>query len=200
VQPAKTVALDSHAAATLRYIRASMDAAGTLAVPGSAGIAMGTVGLVAGILASTPQLRSHWLAVWLSAAAIASGAGAILMARQSSRRGFTLLGAPARKFVLCLAPGLFAGAVLTGVEYHAGTLHAIPGTWLLMYGCALISTSAPTARIVGVLGSLFVLLSLLAFVLPESLQTLVLATGFGGLHVTFGLLMGSEKPWQREPT
>lgn len=190
--PAKTVALDSHAAATLRYIRASMDAAGTLAVPGSAGIAMGMIGLTAAALASAPLLRPHWLAVWLMAAAIASAVGGVIMARQSSRQGSTLLGAPARKLVLCLAPGLFAGAVLTVVEYRSGDLHAIPGTWLLMYGCALISTSATTTRIVGLLGALFALLALFAFALPDGLQTLVLATGFGGLHVIFGLLIGSS--------
>jgi hypothetical protein len=190
VPHAKTVALDSHAAATLRYIRASMDAAGTLAVPGSAGIAMGTIGLTAAALASTPLLRPHWLAVWLMAAASASGVGGVIMARQSSRQGSTLLGAPARKLVLCLAPGLFAGAVLTMVEYRSGELHAIPGTWLLMYGCALISTSATTTRIVGVLGALFALLALFAFALPDSLQTLALATGFGALHVIFGVLIG----------
>lgn len=192
VPPAKTVALDSHAAATLRYIRASMDAAGTLAVPGSAGVAMGTIGLFAAALASTPPLRPHWLTVWLTAAVTASGVGGIIMLRQSSRQGSTLLGAPARKLVLCLAPGLFAGAVMTVVEYRSGALHAIPGTWLLMYGCALISTSASTTRIVGVLGALFVLLALLAFTLPESLQTPVLAIGFGALHVVFGLLIGRD--------
>jgi hypothetical protein len=42
-----TVALDSHALGTLQYIRASIDAAGLLAVPGSAGIAMGAVGITA---------------------------------------------------------------------------------------------------------------------------------------------------------
>ena len=42
-----TVALDSHALGTLQYIRASIDAAGLLAVPGSAGIAMGAVGSLA---------------------------------------------------------------------------------------------------------------------------------------------------------
>ena len=73
-----------------------------------------------------------------------------------------------------------------------GEQQAIPGTWSLMYGCALISTSASTTRIVGVLGALFVLLALPAFILPESLQTLVLATGFGALHVIFGLLIGSS--------
>jgi hypothetical protein len=192
VPPAKTVPLDSHAAATLRYIRASMDAAGTLAVPGSAGVAMGTIGLFAGALASTPPLRDHWLAMWLAAAVIASGVGGVIMARQSSRQGSTLLGAPARKLVLCLAPGLFAGAVMTVVEDRLGVRHAIPGTWLLMYGCALISTSATTTRTVGVLGALFVLLALLAFTLPDGLQTLVLAIGFGALHIIFGLLIGRD--------
>jgi hypothetical protein len=192
VPPAKTVALDSHAAATLRYIRASMDAAGTLAVPGSAGVAMGTIGLFAAAFASTPPLRAHWLAVWLTAGVTASGVGGVIMARQSSRQGSTLLGAPARKLVLCLAPGLFAGAVMTVVEYRLGVLHAIPGTWLLTYGCALISTSASTTRIVGVLGALFVLLALLAFTLPDALQTLVLAVGFGALHIIFGLLIGRD--------
>jgi hypothetical protein len=192
VPPAKTVGLDTHAAATLRYIRASMDAAGTLAVPGSAGVAMGTVGLFAAALASTPPLRPHWLAVWLTAAVSASGVGGVIMARQSSRQGSTLLGAPARKLVLCLAPGLFAGAVMTVVEQRSGELHMIPGTWLLMYGCALISTSASTTRIVGVLGALFAMLGLLAFTLPESLQTVVLALGFGALHIVFGLLIGRD--------
>jgi hypothetical protein len=190
VPPAKTVTLDSHAAATLRYIRASMDAAGTLAVPGSAGVAMGTIGLFAATLASTPPLRTHWLATWLTAAVIASAVGGVIMARQSSRQGSTLLGAPARKLVLCLAPGLFAGAVMTVVEYRSGVLHAIPGTWLLMYGCGLISTSASTTRIVGMLGALFVLLALVAFTLPDSLQTVVLAIGFGALHIIFGFLIG----------
>jgi hypothetical protein len=168
-----------------------MDAAGTLAVPGSAGIAMGTIGLAAAALASTPLLRPHWLAVWLVAAVTASGVGGVIMARQSSRQGWTLLGAPARKLVLCLAPGLFAGAVMTVVEYRSGELHAIPGTWLLMYGCALISAAGSTTGIVGVLGALFALLALLAFTLPDGLQILLLASGFGALHVIFGLLIGS---------
>src|ERR1700757_5135570 len=160
MRPPHTVALDSHAAATLRYIRASMEAAGTLAVPGSAGVTMGVVGLVAAVLSSTPALRPQWLLVWLIAASVAAALGGAIMARQASRQGFTLFGTPARKFILCLAPGLFAGAVMTLVLWQGGHLRAIPGTWLLLYGCALISTSAPTTRIVGILGGLFALLGL----------------------------------------
>ena len=184
-----TVALDSHAAATLRYIRASMEAAGTVAVSGSAGVTMGAVGLLAAALASSPALRPHWLIVWLIAATVAALAGGVLMARQASRQGFTLFGAPVRKFSLCLAPGLFGGAVMTLVLWQAGDVRTIPGTWLLLYGCALISTSAPTTRIVGILGSLFALLGLVTFLLPESLQNIALGCGFGGLHLAFGILI-----------
>ena len=187
-----TVALDSHAAATLRYIRASMEAAGTVAVPGSAGVTMGVVGLLAAVLASAPALRTHWLAIWLIAATVAALAGGVLMAHQASRQGFTLFGAPVRKFILCLAPGLFAGAVLTWVLWQEGHLRAIPGTWLLLYGCALISTSAPTTRIVGILGSLFALLGLITFLIPESLHTIALGAGFGGLHLLFGIMIGQR--------
>src|SRR5947209_3491165 len=174
-----TVALDSHAAATLRYIRASMEAAGTVAVSGSAGVTMGAVGLLAAALASSPALRPHWLIVWLIAATVAALAGGVLMARQASRQ----------RFSLCLAPGLFGGAVMTLVLWQAGDVRAIPGTWLLLYGCALISTSAPTTRIVGVLGSLFALLGLVTFLLPESLQNIALGCGFGGLHLAVGILI-----------
>jgi hypothetical protein len=187
--PPATVSLDSHAAATLRYIRASMEAASTVSVSGSAGITMGCVGLLAAVIADLPAMRPQCLEVWLVAAALAGSAGSVLMARQAARQGFTLFGAPVRKFILCLAPGLFAAAIMTAVLWQAGDLHAIPGTWLLLYGCALVSTSAPTGTMVGVLGVLFVLLAPIAFALPGSLQSLVLGAGFGGLHLGFGIMI-----------
>jgi hypothetical protein len=190
--PTNTVSLDSHAAATLRYIRASMEAAGTVALPGSAGIVMGLVGLAAALLSTTATLHPYWLTIWLTGAAVAALAGGALMARQSFLQGFTLYGAPVRKLILCLVPGLFAGAVLTLIQWRAGNVSAIPGTWLLLYGCALVSASAPTARIVGVLGGLFVLLGLIAFWLPESLQLLPLGVGFGALHLVFGVWVGRK--------
>ncbi len=185
-----TVALDSHAAATLRYIRASMDAAATLAVPGSAGIAMGLIGLVAAVLTQTEALRSHWLGVWLCAAVLAAGTGGLVMARQAALQGFTFFGAPVRKLLLCLSPGLFAGVVLTVVLWDSGDLRDIPGTWLLLYGCALVAASAPTTRAVAVLGGLFGALAVPAYLLPQSLQLITLGAGFGLLHLAFGIFIG----------
>ena len=73
---------------------------------------MGCVGLLVTALAATPIARPYWLHVWRAAAAVAGIAAGVLMARQAARQGFTLFGAPLRKFIFCLAPGLFAGAAM----------------------------------------------------------------------------------------
>jgi hypothetical protein len=190
MQSANAVRIDSHAVATLRYIRASMDAASFVAVPGSAGIAMGSVGLLAMVLSSAPGLREHWLAIWLASAALGGGIGFALMTRPASLRGLLLSGTPLRRFALGLFPALFAGAVMTAVQWNEGSLHAIPGTWLLLYGCALISASVAATRTLAIMGGGFIVLGLLALLLPDRLQILMLGAGFGGLHVLFGFLIG----------
>jgi hypothetical protein len=185
-----TVHLDSHAAATLRYIRASMEGAVLLAVPGSAGIVLGTIALLAAALCFAPGMHKYWLAVWLSAALLGTVLGSILIVRESSLRDLRLVGTPLLKFALCLAPSLAAGLVMTAVHWFGGNHHAIPGTWLLLYGCALIAASAATTRIIPVLGALFALFGLAALLLPDDLQILMLGAGFGGLHIVFGFLIG----------
>ncbi len=193
MQSANAVRIDSQAVATLRYIRESMDAATSVAVPGSAGIAMGVVGLLAMVICSVPGLREVWLGIWLASAALGGGLGFALVTRPASLRGLLLYGTPLRKFALCLFPALFGGAVMTGVHWSYGNLHAIPGTWLLMYGCALISASVAATRTIAVMGGAFVALGLIALFLPESLQIYMLGAGFGGLHVLFGLLIGRTR-------
>jgi hypothetical protein len=187
------VAIDSHALGTLNYIRASIEAASAFAVPGIAGIAMGSVGVVATVMASIPTFASHWLGIWLAAAMAASAVGVLLVARQPAR-GFTLYRGPARKFVLSLCPALLAGAVLTAVLWQAGHTSLIPGMWLLLYGCAVLSASMmTTAAIMGLIvtmGALFVVYGLIAFGLPHRWHNFTLGLGFGALHLIFGILLG----------
>jgi hypothetical protein len=184
-----TVRLDSHAAATLRYIRSSMEGAVLLAVPGSAGIVLGSIGLLATALCLAPGLRNYWLGIWLGAALIGAVVGGVMIVRESSLRDLRLAGTPLLKFALCLSPSLGAGLVMTAVHWFGGNLHAIPGTWLLLYGCALVAASAATIRIIMTLGALFILLGLLALLLADDLQILMLGAGFGGLHIVFGFLI-----------
>jgi hypothetical protein len=186
---AKIVNLDMHAIATLRYIRASMDAAGSVAIPGSAGIAMGMIALAAAALSYMPDLEAHWFAIWLGAAPLAAGVGAMLLARSGSLAAFVATGTPGRKLALGLAPSVFAGAVMTVVLWNADRTQAIPGTWLLLYGCALISASVSTTAIVAWMGACFAALGVVALLSPSALQVPLLALGFGGLHIVFGILI-----------
>ena len=184
------VQFDSHAAATLRYIRESMEGASTVAVPGSAGIAMGSVGLFAAAVTSIPALHARWLPIWVGAALLAAVIGGILVVRPSSWQGLARAGTPLRKLGLCMVPALAAGAALTAVHWAAGSLHVIPGTWLLLYGCALVAASVATTRTIGLMGSMFMALGLVALVTPDSAQIPLLGIGFGGLHVVFGFIIG----------
>ncbi|MET0533482.1 MAG: hypothetical protein ABW171_04595 [Steroidobacter sp.] len=188
--PAKIVNLDMHAIATLRYIRASMDAASNVAVPGSAGIAMGFIGLATAALSLLPQLASHWISVWLAAAPISATVGGLLLARPASLSSFIATGTPGRKLALGLLPSLFAGAVMTAVLWSAEQMLAIPGTWLLLYGCALVSASVSTTMIVAWMGGCFAALGIVAFIAPAPFQIPLLGAGFGGLHILFGILIG----------
>jgi hypothetical protein len=192
-RPNNTVAIDSHALGTLNYIRASIESAGAFAVPGIAGIAMGVVGILATIVASLPGLSYYWLEIWLGAAIAAAALGVVLVARQPAR-GFMLYRGPARKFVLSLCPALLAGAVLTIVFWQQGLTSLIPGTWLLLYGCAVLSasmmTSAAMMRLIVLMGALFVVYGMVAFQLPPRFHNYTLGLGFGALHLLFGVLIG----------
>ena len=188
------VPIESRALGTLSYIRASIDAASSLAVPGAAGIVMGTLGLIATVFASLNGLRAHWLEIWLCAAIVASLLGGALVVRQAAQRGGTFFSTPLRKFALCLCPALLGGAVLTFVLWSAGMERLIPGMWLLLYGCAVISastvTNAVNLRLIGSMGAIFAVLGVIAFIAPPAAHTWLLGGGFGLLHLVFGVIIG----------
>jgi hypothetical protein len=70
----------------------------------------------------------------------------------------------------------------------------IPGMWLLLYGCAVLSASTVTiagiARLVCLMGALFVVLGSITFTLPAGAHTTMLGLGFGVVHILFGILIG----------
>jgi hypothetical protein len=188
------VPIESRALGTLTYIRASIESASALAVPGMAGVVMGCIGIAAAVAASVSSLATHWLQIWLAAAGSAFVLGGALMARQAALSGRTRFFGPLRKFLLCLCPALLAGAALTLALWQADLERLIPGAWLLLYGCAVLSSStvtvAATFRLVATMGALFVALGLVALQVPASVHTALLGAGFGGLHLIFGLLIG----------
>jgi hypothetical protein len=194
IQSEAPAAIESRALGTLAYIRASIESSSSMDVPGMAGIVMGIIGVLAAVVVSLPRWAPHWLAIWLAAAVVALVLGGALVARQIARRGHARYLGPVRKFLLCLCPALLAGAVLTLVLGTAGETRVIPGMWLLLYGCAVVSASTVTvagiARLICMMGGLFVVLGVMTFALPVTAHTVMLGLGFGLLHIIFGFLIG----------
>jgi hypothetical protein len=191
------VSVESRGRAVFHEVLAALEAPSTVPVPGSAGIVVGAVGLGAATLASTAALRVYWLEVWLVAAVLAATAGALLVARRASSAAGYGSCAPVQKFFACLLPSLFAGGVLTVVLWRSAIEHAIPGTWLLLYGCALIYASSVTCKAIAVLGVLFIVAALFAYGLPEADQASILGIGFGELHILYALVM--KRARRQEP-
>jgi hypothetical protein len=188
------IPIESRALGTLAFIRSSIESSGSMAVPGTAGVTMGAIGIIATIVASVPNTAPYWLQIWLVAAVIALAVGGVMMAREAALSGHARYLGPVRKFLLCLCPALLAGAALTFVLWRAGSTSLIPGVWLLIYGCAVLSASTVTIprtmKLICIMGSLFMTLGLVAFVAPPATHTMILGLGFGALHSIFGILIG----------
>ena len=122
-------------------------------------------------------------------AVMALAIGLVFSYRKASRNSKPLLSRPFRRFVLALAPPVFAGALLTFALYGPGTLHLIPAMWLLLYGAGVTSGGAFSVRVVPVMGMSFLALGSIAMLVPQVWADQVLALGFGGFHLFFGFII-----------
>jgi hypothetical protein len=81
------------------------------------------------------------------------------------------------------------GGLLSAVLYRAGVPAASPGTWLLLYGTGVVTGGAFSVRVVPVMGLCFMSLGAVALFCPFAWGTPLLAAGFGGLHLAFGIVI-----------
>lgn len=184
------VEMHARAMDNLRYIRRTIERAGSFtAVPGLGGMLMGSVALVAAWVAGGQTGSPRWLASWTSAAALAMLVGLIGAAFKSRRVRIPLLSGPGRKFAAGFAPAMIVGAILTLVFFRAGISGFLPGTWLLLYGAAIVSGGAASVRVVPLMGACFMVTGAAALLLPAALGNVLLAVGFGGFHIVFGTII-----------
>jgi hypothetical protein len=183
--------LHAEAEDNLRFIREKMAHASRFTgVPGWGGVMMGVVAIVAAVLAARQADPRGWMIVWMLAALIAVLIGGWSMDRKARAAGAPMLWGKGRRFLLGLLPPLFAGAVLTAVLFAAGNYQAIPGVWLLLYGAAEVTGGAYSIRLIPVMGICFMLLGVAAFFVPLEWGNWLLALGFGGLQIGFGIAIG----------
>lgn len=186
-------AAETQLAEDLRYIRQTMANAGSFtAVSGQGLVLVGLTALTAAALSRNLPLGSEWMAIWLGEAAVAVTISMWASAAKARRTGTALLTVAARKFALALLPPLIAGAALTVALWYSGQRALLPGVWLLLYGTAVVTGGSFSVRAVPLLGYAFMVLGMVTLALPFAWAWLVLAAGFGGLHIVFGAIIARK--------
>jgi len=182
--------LHDRALDNLRYIRQTMERAGSFtAVPGWGQVAVGATALLAALLAARQPTPELWLATWLGEAVVALAIGGSTMVRKAFAVNDPLLSGPGRRAGLSLLPPMVAGGLLTVALSRAGLWHALPGTWLLLYGTGFVTGGAFSVRIVPVMGVCFMTVGAVALLGPATWGNWLMAAGFGGLHIVFGTII-----------
>lgn len=182
--------LADRAADNLRFIRSTME--GSSRFTDVSGIGMLLIGVSAVLATLVAAARPSELAavlVWEAEAVVAITIGLLASLHKARDRWQRLLAAPARKFVLGLAPPLAAGGVLTIALQREGLLDLLPGMWLVVYGAAIAAAGAFSVRILPVLGFSFMAVGSVAFLAPAAWTGWLLGLGFGGLHIVFGAII-----------
>lgn len=193
-------ALHDRAIQDLSFIRKTMEGAASFTdVPGWGLVLIGLTAVGAAPLASAQPTAVRWLAVWLGEAVLGATLGSALMLRKMRHRAGPgpVLSVPARKFLLGFWPAILAGAVLTvsladrGGMWQQGSRapEVLPGLWLLLYGVGVVTAGAFSVRAVPLMGVGFMALGTLALLVPQVPGDLLLALGFGGLQIVFGILI-----------
>jgi len=171
---------------TLAYIRRTMESASSFtAVSGWGLIMVGFVGLLAAWLAWSGTHDAD-LRIWLPTAGISIALACIFNIRKAKQTDVPIWSGAIRRLVWVMAPALAAGAVLTVALARGGSEHLLPGMWLALYGAGVTAGAEFSIRAIRWMGVSFLLLGAAALLEPGA-GLLLMAAGFGGLHVVIGL-------------
>jgi hypothetical protein len=195
VQPAHSEppALHERAMDNLRYIRETMERATAFtAISGWGEVAIGITALLASFVAARQSTSKMWLAVWIVEGTISLLIAGWSMDRKARAAQMPLVSGPGRKAVFSLSPPMIAGGLLTIVLFRAGLTNIIPGVWLLLYGTGVITGGMFSVGVVPIMGICFMTLGAAALFAPPEFANWLMAAGFGGLHIVFGVIIARK--------
>ena len=189
-KPPDPIPIDFRAREQLRYIRDTIERAGSFtAVPGWGGVVVGLTALGAAAVAFRQASATAWMAVWLAEVGLAAVVGVWSVVWKAKSAGLPLLSGPGRRLALSFSPPIIVGALLTAVLWKEGLVAILPGVWLVLYGTAVITGGAFSIEIVPLMGLCFLVLGAVALFSPAAWGDLFMAAGFGLLHIIFGALI-----------
>ncbi len=178
----------------LSYIRRTLESAGH--VSSVSGIATALIGLLALGAAAVNAFaaRAPWeggrlsdfLTVWGALLAVSAVVAVLGMAAKAKRTKQQLWTPVLFRALSIFAAPMALGGVLTLAVLRSGPTDLLPVIWLGAYGASLAAAGHLSVSPVRWMGIGFLLLAALAAVLPAPAGMMLLAAGFGGLHIVFG--------------
>lgn len=188
--PGPPLALHAHALDQLRFIRRTMEEASAFtAVSGWGQVAVGCTALAAARLAAGQADLAGWLGIWIGTALFSVTISLLAIVRKARIAGVPLLSGAGRKVVLGFSPAALAGALLTVLLVREGRGELLPGLWLLLYGVGVVTGGMYSVPVLPIMGLCFMGLGATALFAPAAWGDVLLAAGFGGVHVAFGLFV-----------
>lgn len=181
-------ALSDRALDNLRFIRDTMERAGTFTAISGWGIAaVGLVAMIAAMVSRTRPSVAWMVGTWVVTAAVCIALSLALTARKARRSKLSMVSGPAQKLALAFSPAMVVGALLTVALLRIGANDLLPGVWLLLYGTAVVAGGAFSVRIIPVMGLCFMVLGAAALFTPRGVGQWLMVAGFGLVHVVFGI-------------
>lgn len=193
----------------LEYIRSTMAASTRYTnVPPEAHLAAGLVGVIAALAsfyalgiektvfpAEISENDVFRLAlVWGTALVLGSALALFLLARRARKLGVSAWKSPAAMMFSSQVPQFMVAGTLTLALHYHGAVALVPGAWLLCYGLILFGFHYYTGNDHLRQSFWFMLFGAMACFSPLWFSIILLAAGFGGVNLYFGLpRRGREK-------
>src|SRR5262245_45236155 len=176
---------------TRSFIRGAIERAGSFtAVSGKGQILVGLTALAAAWIAAHRPSRADWVGVWIAEGLLALLLSAWATARKARDAGLPLFTGASRKFALSFGLPVLVGALATPpLLASGGASGRIPGLWLALYGTGIVTGGLFSVPAVPVMGVCFILLGACGLYGPAAWGDALMAAGFGGLHLVFGVVI-----------
>jgi len=182
--------MQARAMDNLRFIRETMEAAGTFtAVSGWGQVVIGLTAILAAIIADRFAGTAEWVLVWAAEAFLALLVSVWFMYNKARLASLPLLTGSARKLLFSFSPVFAVGMVVTVALMQRGLYGLLPGIWMLLYGTAVVAAGAFSVRIVPVMGAAFIVVGAAALFAPVAWGIALMIAGFGVLHIVFGIII-----------
>lgn len=182
--------MQARAMDNLRFIRETMEAAGTFtAVSGWGQVVIGSTAIIAAVVAASFGFSVNWVLVWAVEAFLALLISVWFMYDKARSASLPLLTGSARKLLFSFTPVFVVGIVVTLAFMERGMFALLPGMWMLLYGTGVVAAGAFSVRIVPVMGAAFIVVGGATLFAPPSWNTALLILSFGILHIVFGIFI-----------